>query len=275
MTDQVRTLEPPTGTTDDAGVAVDTEPRPPALSLLLTSLALVVTAGVLWMTPPAVIDLGIEPIESFRPDVLPVTTTVATLPPVDAEAAIATVQQLGRSINLGDSASVLQLLAPQAPRRTEFRRAEWPMLPTDASWWHGGFLDKRAVEGSVRYVFTVPGSVFLDGCGVDASPPVMGEVTVTCDYVASGGALSALGQEPEIGHVHVMLLDGLVAGIERHGTTDRPLWAAFARWALDNESEAFFDTLGTNDGRLFIDPVYSGDSALIHVGLAETMASVE
>ena len=283
MTEAVRVLDP---TPDDDAGAVPRPPEPGRSSSPKPLAAIVVAAAVVVALSFFLATDDAPAIVAPQPEVTePLTAPppAAAVVPTDAPAfvgypaadAIAAFETFATMIDRGDSRAVIDLMFPEPPRIPGLRSSGWPHLPTEAEWWVDGVLDEEQVAGFVHYISTLPGSVFLSECdGV-----VFGEPTrlamVTCPYETTGGPLAALGQQPERGHLHATVLDGLVASVERHGTMDRLAWAELAAWAAKEHPELYTEVLGTLDDRRVFDPVYTGDSALAHIELAEELAKAQ
>lgn len=174
-------------------------------------------------------------------------------------------------VNRGDSAAAAELVADELPDVVGLGVAQWPHLPTNVDLWSDGKLSHDALSGFVRYVFTTPGSVLLSECRDAADGPRV--VIVTCAYATSGGVLAALGGQPEHGRVHGFMVGGKVAGTVRHGDTDTDLWERLAAWAATMDADPSGALIAVDGGRWQLDPVYNGDTAVIHESLAVEMAA--
>jgi hypothetical protein len=189
--------------------------------------------------------------------------------PIESQAVLV-FEKFVTMVNRGDSRAVLELMLPELPDVVGIGTAEYPHLPTDAGLWSDGVLDEDEVEGFVRYVFTLPGSVFVSDCEAWGDGPRV--TIVVCHYITSGGVLSALGQKPEGGRLYGVIAEGKVAGTFRRGGVDLDLWEQFTEWTALHHPDRLLQTLGRIDQTPVLDPEYSGDSALEHGALAAEMA---
>ncbi len=184
---------------------------------------------------------------------------------------VAAFESFVEKVNRGDSAAALALLMPVLPPFEGLGVSQWPFLPTDAGLWVGGIIDQDKVEGFVRYVFNVPGSVFVSDCEAWEHGPLV--VVTTCAYETNGGALLALGQRPEQGQIRALMIDHRVVGIARTGQVDLELWRGVVEWAAEVRPERVDSVATRTSGGWALDPVYTAATAWIHGALAEELAT--
>lgn len=253
------------GIADPIARPPDVPPRPSWAQALVGALALV-AAWALLVGPGS--PGGPSPAD---PDFEPVVPTPIVAPvPIYSSPAVETFEEFVTIVDRGDTAGALELVAEELPEVLGIGTAQYPHLPTDAGLWEDGRLDRTRLKGFVGYLSALPGSVSIGDCDAFADGPRV--VVVSCEYSTTGGVLAPLGQEPEMGQLFGIMVDGRVAGLVRKGDLDLGLWNRFAAWTARNNPGVKLGTADPTEKSWLLDLAYSGDSAREFHALATEMA---
>ena len=201
-------------------------------------------------------------------------TSAAVLAGTGFDGAEALVEQLIAAVNTADSATTLETLAASADG---LGRAEWPLLTGDIGWWSGEprrVLDRSKVTDFVRYFRTIPSGLIVAGCASQAV--ALGDIEVSCDYVAFGGVPRMAGTVNAIeGSLVATVRSGLIVDVRNSDGGTDPAWATFADWVSVHHPDEYAQSFVAGGDRGSLAPTYNGSSALRHAELASEFAESE
>lgn len=175
------------------------------------------------------------------------------------------------AITAGDLARVLPLLPIGTWPHNEMQLPALGGVDLGSWYTEGGDIRLEAVSDTLTYMSTLNTAITIGDCSSIVRPAEIETVRVTCDFSVTSDLMRALGVPEGLGRFEATYEAEKLTSLAVPVAPSLSAWQALSDWAID-DGIATAGIIGV-DGKWEEDPVFTRESAAVHLDLAEKVTA--